>query len=401
MRVAFSSLLPLGALAGLLFAGCNQAHEAAAPGESPSAARGVVTLSADAQQTAGIQTVAVTRRAAAKTLRLTGWFATVPQSEVIVKSPVSGFVIPPASAAEGDPVTLGSRVEKAARMAMLEAFLSPQEQAQLVIAKEEADTTMAQSLVTMQMAEAQLKRYENAKEAIPGVRVNDLRETYERAKAAYHEAEEKLPFLPKDPVQFPVGLESVPIAAPIAGRITTLHVSPRQFVVQGDPLWTISDWSRLWVRVPVFEDDLGRIVTSEPAEITAAEMHTAIVGHHVSAPQPVEPGRRTVDVYYEIENPGERFRPGQSAQVRLPLEQSAERLVVPTSAVLWDGLGGAWVYVRVGDEQFRRQRVELGAYVAEVVVVERGLGDGDAVVATGAESLYGQEFKSDIQGDSG
>src|SRR5207244_3270627 len=104
-----------------------------------------------------------------------------------------------------------SRIAKSARMATLKVFLSPQEQAQLVIAKEEADTTMAQSLVTMEIAEAQLKRYENAKDSVAGVRVNDLRETYERAKAAYREAQEKLPFLPKDPIQYPVTLESVPI----------------------------------------------------------------------------------------------------------------------------------------------------------------------------------------------
>ena len=123
----------------------------------------------------------------------------------------------------------------------------------------------------MQMAEAQLKRYEHAKDVVAGVRVNDLRETYERAKVAYHEAQEKLPFLPKEPIEYPVNVESVPLAAPIAGRITALHVSPRQLVVQGDPLWTVADWSRLWVRVPVFEDDLRRVVPSVPIEVFRLE----------------------------------------------------------------------------------------------------------------------------------
>ena len=85
----------------------------------------------------------------------------------------------------------------------------------------------------------------------------------------------------------------------------------------------------------------------------------------------------------------------------LPLRGIRRAAGRSTSALLWDGLGGAWVYVHVADDGFRRQRVELGAYLADAVVVERGLREGDPVVATGAESLFGQEFKSDIQGDSG
>jgi multidrug efflux pump subunit AcrA (membrane-fusion protein) len=74
-----------------------------------------------------------------------------------------------------------------------------------------------------------------------------------------------------------------------------------------------------------------------------------------------------------------------------------DRVVTACGAVVWDKLGGAWVYVRTGPEEFRRRRVELGQYLSDSVVIERGLNPGEVVVIVGAEALHGQEFKGDLQ----
>lgn len=104
-----------------------------------------------------------------------------------------------------------------------------------------------------------------------------------------------------------------------------------------------------------------------------------------------------MDLLYRLHNSGGGFRPGQPVSIELPLGQSAERPVVPRAAVIWNGLGTTWVYVRTGPESFRRRRVELGSGDAESVSVRRGLKEGDLVVTIGAESLYGLEFAEQIQ----
>src|SRR5947207_1028022 len=120
MRAACHSFRLTIALVGLALAGCGKSHDSAAPEITASPRHDVVTLSADEQQAVGIQTTPVARRKTASTLKVTGWLAAVPQSEVLVRSPVTGFVVPPTSSAQGEPVSLGTRVAKSARMATLE-----------------------------------------------------------------------------------------------------------------------------------------------------------------------------------------------------------------------------------------------------------------------------------------
>jgi multidrug efflux pump subunit AcrA (membrane-fusion protein) len=170
-------------------------------------------------------------------------------------------------------------------------------------------------------------------------------------------------------------------------------------VLQGDPLWTIADWSRLWLRVPIFEGDLPRLEGEESAEAALPGTHQMASARRVPAPQPTRPGLRTVDLFYELHSGGDTLRPGQPLPVSIPLGTSAERIVIPRSAVLWDGFGNAWVYLRTGEAIFRRQRVELGPPAGEGVVIERGLTPGDQLVTRGAATLHGEEFKGQLQAE--
>ena len=114
-------------------------------------------------------------------------------------------------------------------------------------------------------------------------------------------------------------------------------------------------------------------------------------------PQPTEDGRRTVDLFYEVANEDGKLRPGEAVSVELPTGKTAKQIVVPKSAILWDGMANAWVYVEEEENIFRRQRIQIGPTVGDVAVVEHGLSDGQSVVAVGAEALYGEEFKGQIQ----
>jgi len=103
-------------------------------------------------------------------------------------------------------------------LASLQVFLSPQEQAQLVAAKEDADATIEQSRITLRLIGDQLERYRTAKESISGARLVELQELHEKAQAALREAQEKLPFLPAEPYPPQLGLKPVEISNPLAGR---------------------------------------------------------------------------------------------------------------------------------------------------------------------------------------
>ena len=97
----------------------------------------------------------------------------------------------------------------------------------------------------MKLAEEQLARVSAARDAVLGTRLNDLKEIFGRSKAAYEQSKEKLKFLPHEPNEGDLLMRPVTVESPLSGRILTVHVTEPQFVFQGEPLWTVADWSAL------------------------------------------------------------------------------------------------------------------------------------------------------------
>lgn len=386
----------------LVLQGCDhESEELERKGEMQEAAGrvpvGVLTVSPERQAAIGLETEKVARQEVRGSIAATGWLVARPGSEVEVKSPLAGFVRPIENA---DPFLLGQQVYEGQALADLHVFLSPQEQVQIVVAKEDADTVIRQSLASLQIAEAQLKRLEQEREpVVRGTRMQDLQEIVARSQAAHDEALDKLAFLPSEPYDDKPALRAVPLPSPISGRVIRVEVNPRQLVLPGDPLWTVADWQKLWLRVPVFVADLPRVLREQPADVTVAGAASTQHATPVDFPQPTQPGRQTVDLFYEVGNEQGDLRPGQALRVSLPLEESAARLTVPQSAILWGTDGDAAVYVQTGEDAFRRRKVALGSTSSGGFVVNDGLQEGEVVVTAGAEALYGEEFRWQIPGE--
>ena len=388
----------LGCLAMFVcLAGCSRKSKPDIVEEAtePSAS-GVVRISRELQEQLGLDLREAGRREVLSTLPATGWLQTPPGKEAIVKAPVAGFV---SETAGRDLPRLGQTVDKGERLVALQVFLTPQEISQLVSNKEDVDIVIEQSRVSMKLAQEQLERLAAAKDAVLGTRLADLREIYERSKAAYQESRDKLPFLLQEPYEGLALVKPVELNAPLGGNVLNVHVAANEFVIQGDPLWTIADWSTLWIRVPVFESDLPAVSRNDVAQVAVPGTLQRLPARPVKVLQATKPLSRTVDLLYEMSNADLALRVGQALTIELPTGEPVEQVVIPRSAVLWDGLGTAWVYVRFNGESFRRQKIETGRLLADEIVVTRGLAGGEEVVAVGAESLYGQEFKGMIPKD--
>ncbi len=378
--------------------GCGREKDgpsaASPPTERPHAVNGRLILDEPTRQRLGIETAAVREQTIRQTLSRTGWLELPPASETVIRTPVAGFVMKPTN---GDWPALGQTVAAQQRLSTVNVFLSPQEVSQLVQAKEETDIQMQQSLVSMRLAEEQLKRVGAAQDAVSGVRINELKEAFERSKAAYQESKEKLPFLIQEPYDDGVLMKPVNLDVPRAGRVLQVHVSPQQFVQAGDSLWTVADWSTLWLRVPVFEGDYERIMRDASVLAQSRRLREPITATPLAIPAMTKSGLRTIDLHYAVPNLDWQLRPGQTLTVPLPIGEKVSALFVPISAILYDGQGQAFVYAREEEASaFRRQRVELGQRLANEMVVTRGLDGDDIVVSAGAEVLYAEEFKGSL-----
>ena len=86
---------------------------------------------------------------------------------------------------------------------------------------------------------------------------------------------------------------------------------------------------------------------------------------------------------FAIEDHADRYRVGQSVQLRLYLGQAVPGTAVPESSIVEDA-GRPVVFVQTGGESFERRPVSLGARAGGWVHVSRGLEPGERVVHEGA-----------------
>lgn len=381
-------------LSSMALAGCQPTNESKEAANARSLNSSSSSVDTAKQKSLGIQVATVQSKVIQDVYPAVGWLLAPPDADAVVRAPTAGFI-------QKDPkhpwLQLGQEVSEKTFLGTLNSFLTPLEVSQLIQAKEDADIQIEQSLITMKLTADQLKRVTSAKESVMGVRIDEIKEAYEKSKAAYQEAQQKLPFLAKEPYDDGVLLKPVSLSSPRSGRIRQIHANQSQFVVAGDPLWTISDWSTLWLRVPIFESDINKIKKEMSAAVHLQGGTEDLVAKPVNAPAETKAGTRTVDLLYSIQNPQWRLRTGQSVRVDLPLGKKVEATCIPFSSIIFDGFGQPFAYVRESNqEKFRRQRVELGKREGELVVVLKGIDRDDVVVSVGAEQLAAEESKAEL-----
>lgn len=171
--------------------------------------------------------------------------------------------------------------------------------------------------------------------------------------------------------------------SPVQGVVTERKVAEGQYVQEGETLYTVSDFSTVWVLADVYEADLPRIRLGQAAQVESAALAGGAMRGTVSFIDPtVNPQTRTASLRIQMPNPGLRLRPGMFVNVALAANAASE-LAIPRSAVLDTGEKKV-VYVAQENGIFERREVELGVSSGQWVAVRRGLKAGENVVANGA-----------------
>ncbi len=403
LRHAPTGLVLLIGLAGL--AGCEgtAAKEKAKPKpvapakvEKPpgEADLTTVTLTPEAEKRLEIATVPVERQEVPRTRTLGGEVIVPPGHAITVSSPLGGTLLAP----EGGVPAAGSRVERGRVVFRLLPMLSPEARATMTNAQVDAVGQIEQAEKQLAQSKVQLDRAKRLREANLGSEgaVVDAQAQYDVAEAALRAATSRRDALNRTIRGLEGGsIDPLPIEVEADGVLKNLHALAGQTVAPGAMLFDVERLDTVWVRVPVYVGDLTDIDTKTPARVgslSAIPGDSATEAQPITAPPSGDPIAATVDLFYEVPNRGETFRPGQRVGVTLPLAGASESLVVPRSAVLLDYHGGAWVYAALGDHKYARRRVRLERVVGPQAVLNSGPEPGTPVVTDGAAELFGTEF---------
>ena len=205
--------------------------------------------------------------------------------------------------------------------------------------------------------------------------------------------------------------DHITLHAPLSGVVTKREVTEGMYLRTGSPIYTIADISRVWVILEGYESDLPRLKIGTEIEFTSEAMPGKIFSGKIAYIDPfVNEKTRTAAVRVEAENPGYTLKPGMyvKAVYRFDLSgylKSEPPLLVPAEAPLITGKR-AVVYVAAPEKEgvYEGREIVLGPRGGEYYVVEKGLKEGEMVVARGAFKLDSSlqiQAKPSMMGEGG
>jgi len=401
----------------LVAAGCNQ-KSAGSTAKAEAASKvtnppkedqlSTVEISAAAGERLGIETTPLENRPTPRK-RMYGGEVTLPTgASLIVTAPLPGFLRSPA---QGGIPKMGERVHKGQAIYELvsrlngRSILTPADQVNMLQAKitlgraqNDATGQLEQTIVQVDAAKIELERAERLlrENAGTGRAVDQAKAALALAEKAHDAALAQKKLVDNVDIDEEGMLKNpLVIEAPQDGIIRVEHAIADEGVAAGAPLFEVLNTRVMWVKVPVYAGEEQEIAKDQAAHISNLEDRLgakAVAAPPVSAPPTAFALSSTVDLYYEIDNPDGRFRPGQKVNANLALNDDLESLVIPYSAVVTDINGGTWVYEVVGEHKFTRRRVQIKYMVDSIAVLASGPAVGSKIVTQGAIELFGTEM---------
>ena len=175
------------------------------------------------------------------------------------------------------------------------------------------------------------------------------------------------------------------LKSPTAGTVVERNLNPGQELrpdQPGNPLFVITDPTRLWVIVDTNESDLGSLKVGTPLVIASNQFpDDAFAGTLTQLSDFVDPVSRTLKVRGSVPNP-ERILKGEmfvSARVKVP---KGDTPTVNAKAVYLSGVRN-YVFVRTGGNTFTRKPVRVGRELDGRMPVLSGLQEGEEAVIAG------------------
>lgn len=204
---------------------------------------------------------------------------------------------------------------------------------------------------------------------------NTIKENYENARLAYEAIAKN---------QTKTG---VSITAPLGGYIKNTLVQEGDYVTVGQPLVSITQNRRLFLRADVSEKYYSYLHGIQSANFKTPYNNkvyelSELKGRLLSYGKASGGASFYVPVTFEFDNKGDVI-PGSYVEVYLLSGEMPDILALPVSA-LTEEQGAYFIYLQLDEEGYKKQEVTLGANNGKEVQILSGLKAGDRVVTKGA-----------------
>jgi len=179
------------------------------------------------------------------------------------------------------------------------------------------------------------------------------------------------------------------LLAPRDGVIVAKAAIEGTYVEPSTELYILSDLTKLWVLVDLYERDAAYVHVGDHAKLAIEGQGPPLDATVAFLAPTIDEATRTVKARFVIDNRDGRLRPGAFVSAEMTLALGAG-LTIPESAVIRTGTRS--IVFLVHGNHIQPREVTLGPASGELYRVEAGLVAGDRV-ATGAQFLLDSESR--------
>lgn len=204
---------------------------------------------------------------------------------------------------------------------------------------------------------------------------NSIKERYENARIAYEALAPN------------AGQEGVAIKAPIGGYLKSCLVKEGDYVSVGQPVASITQNRKLYLRADVSERYYGVLSTIRSANFKPSYSEETfslkeLDGRLLSYGKATDDAAYYIPVTFEFANRG-NIVPGAFAEVYLLSDERQNVISLPVSAIT-EEQGLNFIYIQLDETCYKKQEVTLGCTDGNRVEITSGLKGGESVVTQGA-----------------
>ncbi|QSA96883.1 efflux RND transporter periplasmic adaptor subunit [Methylococcus sp. EFPC2] len=182
---------------------------------------------------------------------------------------------------------------------------------------------------------------------------------------------------------------ALPIHAPLSGTVISKTAVAGMQTRPGEELYTIADLSHIWIVGDIYEYEMPLIAVGQKAGVSLSYAPDSTLQAHIGFIYPtVDPQTRTAKVRFELDNPGEKLKPGMYTNLELKIPLGL-RLAVPKDAVLESGERQV-VFIHSGEGRIEWRNAKIGLRSGDRVEILEGVHEGEHVV-TSANFLIDSE----------
>jgi len=185
-------------------------------------------------------------------------------------------------------------------------------------------------------------------------------------------------------------LRNAIVVSPLNGVVLNRTVTAGQVVSPGAPLMAVQDVSSVYAMVNVEQKDLAKIKPGLPAEVTLDTYGGLKFDGVVEIVSPAaNKAARVFETKIRIGNGENLLKPGMFVRVEIKTGAAEEVPAVPQNA-LTSKQGLFYVFL-AENGRVKRQQVEIGQVIDQLVEIKSGLPAGQKVIITNVNKLKDQD----------